>query len=226
MLEVGGGLGVLSEYLAERVAHVHVVEIDRGLETAAARRAGAAPEHDAALRRRREARPRSARPRAHQGRRQPALRRGRHRDHPHDRAALGGHVGGDGAEGGRRALRGRPVDLGLRRALGARAARVRRAVGRKIPRNVFFPVPNVDSVLVAPGPPLARAARTRCAHSSSTASRTAARRSASRWRSRRAPRPASATAPARPWRRWASPPTPAPRRSAPPTGARCGSSVC
>jgi 16S rRNA (adenine1518-N6/adenine1519-N6)-dimethyltransferase len=34
VLEVGGGLGVLSEYLAERVAHVHVVELDRGLEPA------------------------------------------------------------------------------------------------------------------------------------------------------------------------------------------------
>jgi 16S rRNA (adenine1518-N6/adenine1519-N6)-dimethyltransferase len=32
VLEVGGGLGVLSEYLAERTAHVHVVELDRGLE--------------------------------------------------------------------------------------------------------------------------------------------------------------------------------------------------
>jgi 16S rRNA (adenine1518-N6/adenine1519-N6)-dimethyltransferase len=32
VLEVGGGLGVLSEYLAERVAHVHVVELDRRLE--------------------------------------------------------------------------------------------------------------------------------------------------------------------------------------------------
>jgi 16S rRNA (adenine1518-N6/adenine1519-N6)-dimethyltransferase len=32
VLEVGGGLGVLSEHLAERVAHVHVVEVDRGLE--------------------------------------------------------------------------------------------------------------------------------------------------------------------------------------------------
>jgi 16S rRNA (adenine1518-N6/adenine1519-N6)-dimethyltransferase len=32
VLEVGGGLGVLSEYLAEQVAHVHVVEIDRTLE--------------------------------------------------------------------------------------------------------------------------------------------------------------------------------------------------
>jgi len=31
VLEVGGGLGVLSEYLAPRVAHVHVVEVDRAL---------------------------------------------------------------------------------------------------------------------------------------------------------------------------------------------------
>jgi 16S rRNA (adenine1518-N6/adenine1519-N6)-dimethyltransferase len=34
VLEVGGGLGVLSEYLAEHAAHVHVVEVDRGLEPA------------------------------------------------------------------------------------------------------------------------------------------------------------------------------------------------
>jgi 16S rRNA (adenine1518-N6/adenine1519-N6)-dimethyltransferase len=32
VLEVGGGLGVLSEHLAARVAHVHVVELDRALE--------------------------------------------------------------------------------------------------------------------------------------------------------------------------------------------------
>jgi 16S rRNA (adenine1518-N6/adenine1519-N6)-dimethyltransferase len=32
VLEVGGGLGVLSEYLAARVAHLHVVEVDRSLE--------------------------------------------------------------------------------------------------------------------------------------------------------------------------------------------------
>src|SRR3954447_22116821 len=31
VLEVGGGLGVLSEYLAERVGHLHVVEVDRTL---------------------------------------------------------------------------------------------------------------------------------------------------------------------------------------------------
>jgi 16S rRNA (adenine1518-N6/adenine1519-N6)-dimethyltransferase len=34
VLEVGGGLGVLSEYLAERVRHVHVVEIDERLSDA------------------------------------------------------------------------------------------------------------------------------------------------------------------------------------------------
>lgn len=34
VLEVGGGLGVLSEYLAARVGHVHVVELDRRLEPA------------------------------------------------------------------------------------------------------------------------------------------------------------------------------------------------
>ena len=34
VLEVGGGLGVLSEYLAERVRHVHVVEIDMRLQEA------------------------------------------------------------------------------------------------------------------------------------------------------------------------------------------------
>lgn len=34
VLEVGGGLGVLSEYLAQRVDHVHVVEIDERLREA------------------------------------------------------------------------------------------------------------------------------------------------------------------------------------------------
>jgi 16S rRNA (adenine1518-N6/adenine1519-N6)-dimethyltransferase len=31
VLEIGGGLGVLSEYLAERTAHVHVIEVDERL---------------------------------------------------------------------------------------------------------------------------------------------------------------------------------------------------
>lgn len=34
VLEIGGGLGVLSEYLAERVRHLHVIEIDRHLSAA------------------------------------------------------------------------------------------------------------------------------------------------------------------------------------------------
>jgi 16S rRNA (adenine1518-N6/adenine1519-N6)-dimethyltransferase len=34
VLEIGGGLGVLSEHLAPRVAHVHVVEVDAALEPA------------------------------------------------------------------------------------------------------------------------------------------------------------------------------------------------
>ncbi len=34
VLEIGGGLGVLSEHLAERAAHVHVIEIDERLRAA------------------------------------------------------------------------------------------------------------------------------------------------------------------------------------------------
>jgi 16S rRNA (adenine1518-N6/adenine1519-N6)-dimethyltransferase len=36
VLEIGGGLGVLSEYLAPRCAHVHVVEVDQALQPALA----------------------------------------------------------------------------------------------------------------------------------------------------------------------------------------------
>ena len=159
VLEVGGGLGVLSEYLAERVAHVHVVEIDRGLEP---------PLRDAL---------------------DPHANTTLHfadavkldldaldpaptkvvANLPYGVAATvilrtielprRAHLGGDGAEGGRRALRGRPVDLGLRRPVRARPARVRRARGRARSRATSsIPVPNVDSVLVglkrhSPAPP-------------------------------------------------------------------------
>ena len=34
VLEIGPGLGVLTRFLADRVAHVHAVEVDRGLEPA------------------------------------------------------------------------------------------------------------------------------------------------------------------------------------------------
>ncbi len=79
MLEVGGGLGVLSEYLAQRAAHVHVVEIDERLRDAlcdatdphanvTVHWADAMALDLAALY-----------PAPEQGRRQPALRRGRQR---------------------------------------------------------------------------------------------------------------------------------------------------
>jgi 16S rRNA (adenine1518-N6/adenine1519-N6)-dimethyltransferase len=42
-LEIGGGLGVLSEYLAERVGHVHVVELDKRLTAALEDAVGRAP---------------------------------------------------------------------------------------------------------------------------------------------------------------------------------------
>ena len=47
VLEVGGGLGVLSEYLAPRVAHLHVVEVDRALEPALADALDAVRQRDA-----------------------------------------------------------------------------------------------------------------------------------------------------------------------------------
>jgi 16S rRNA (adenine1518-N6/adenine1519-N6)-dimethyltransferase len=46
VLEIGGGLGVLSEHLAQRAAHTHVVELDRSLEPAL--REALAPFGDAA----------------------------------------------------------------------------------------------------------------------------------------------------------------------------------
>ena len=33
VLEIGPGLGVLTRLLSDRVAHVHAIEIDRGLES-------------------------------------------------------------------------------------------------------------------------------------------------------------------------------------------------
>ena len=43
VLEVGPGLGVLTRYLAERVALVHAVELDRGLEPSLAEALAVAP---------------------------------------------------------------------------------------------------------------------------------------------------------------------------------------
>jgi 16S rRNA (adenine1518-N6/adenine1519-N6)-dimethyltransferase len=45
VLEIGGGLGVLSEHLAPRCAHLHVVEIDRALVPALEEALAATPQH-------------------------------------------------------------------------------------------------------------------------------------------------------------------------------------
>ena len=89
VLEIGGGLGVLSEHLAPRAPHVHVVELDRALEPAlrdalepfantTLHLADAMTLDLAALR-----------PGADEGRRQPALRHRRQGDPAHDRGAAG-----------------------------------------------------------------------------------------------------------------------------------------
>ena len=60
VLEIGPGLGVLTRFLAERVAHVHAVEIDRSLEP----HLRELPNVRRRARRRARARPRRARPAA------------------------------------------------------------------------------------------------------------------------------------------------------------------
>jgi 16S rRNA (adenine1518-N6/adenine1519-N6)-dimethyltransferase len=128
VLEIGGGLGVLSEHLAPRCAHVHVVELDRALV--------------------------------------PALE-----------DALAGHVNttlhvADAMTLDLRALAPAPTAVVANLPYGIAAGAILRTieeldgvtrwvdvrVHRAISRNVFHPVPNVDSVLVAlqrtgPAPP-------------------------------------------------------------------------
>ena len=90
VLEVGGGLGVLSEHLAPRVRHLHVVEVDRALEPPLRDAVGPFDNVDlhfadavtldlAALR-----------PRATQGRREPPVRSRGHCRPQVDRGAAGG----------------------------------------------------------------------------------------------------------------------------------------
>ena len=92
---------------------------------------------------------------------------------------------------------------------------------RPISRRVFFPVPNVDSVLVGlERRGRRRAGRPRCARSCRARSRTGARRSRARSRSPAWPR---ATTCAPHWRRSASRSTCAPSGSRPSACASCGS---
>ncbi len=164
VLEVGGGLGVLSEYLAQRTAHVHVVEIDERLREALC---DATDAHDnvtvhwadamaldlAAL----EPAPDKVVANLPYGVAASVLLR------TIEELPRRWNVGGDGAARGRRAAgggagggRGRGAGAGAagpqNNAYGVPSVLAQLAcevqVLRAIPRTVFHPVPNVDSVLV------------------------------------------------------------------------------
>ena len=154
------GWACCREYLAERVAHVHVVEIDRGSSLRCATR-WTRTQHDAALRRRREARPEAL---------DPAPTK----------------VVANLPYGVAATVILRTIELGactrwvamVQKEVGERFAAApgtRRTASRrcwpssratcgccdKVSRKVFHPVPNVDSVLVGlrrrPAPPDRRA---------------------------------------------------------------------
>jgi len=149
VLEIGGGLGVLSEYLAERVAHVHVVELDERLRDALADatdpyanvtvRWGDAMSIDL-----RALRPEPTKVVANMpyGIAAGALLRT-----IEELPGVGSWVAMVQREVGKR-LAARPGsgDYGLPSVLAQLACEVR--VLRTIPRAVFHPAPNVDSVLV------------------------------------------------------------------------------
>ena len=150
MLEVGGGLGVLSEFLAPQVAHLHVVEVDRSLEPPLRGGARAVRQRDAPPRRRGEARLRragaAARTRSWRTSRtawrQPCCS-SRSPSCPEARlwvAMVQREVGERlAAAPGRKSY-------GATSVLAQLACDVR--VLRKVPRTVFHPEPNVDSALV------------------------------------------------------------------------------
>ena len=223
VLEVGGGLGVLSEYLADRAAHVHVVEVDRRLEPAL--RDATDPHANVTLHFADAVKLDLAAldPAPTKVDREPALRRRRDGDPAHDRAAaVGRHLGRDGPARGRRALRRAPGQRRLRRAVGARPARLRGA--RAAPRLAPRLPPGAERRLGArrPAPPRpgarARAARARAAGLRAPAQ--GARRARSRW----PPNPAPERPRPRPRRARgdsATPPPRAPRSSRPRSGGRC-----
>lgn len=164
VLEIGGGLGVLSEHLAERAAHVHVVEIDRGLEDAL---------HDALD-------PHAATTTLHMG---DAMQLDLAALHPQPTKVVANLPYGIAAGailrtveqlphatgwvamvqkevGERFAARPATDAYGIPSVIAQLACDVR--VLRPVSRRVFFPVPNVDSVLVGlerTGPAAPRALR-------------------------------------------------------------------
>jgi 16S rRNA (adenine1518-N6/adenine1519-N6)-dimethyltransferase len=149
VLEIGGGLGVLSEYLAERVAHVHVVELDERLRDALADATDPyanATVHwgDAMSIDLRTLRPEPTKVVANMpyGIATGALLRT-----IEELPGVGSWVAMVQREvGGRLAARPGSGDYGLPSVLAQLACEVR--VLRAIPRAVFHPSPNVDSVLV------------------------------------------------------------------------------
>ena len=149
VLEIGGGLGVLSEHLAERVRHVHVVEVDtrlrEALEDATAQRANVTVHWADAMALELE-------------RLQPApsklvsnlpygIAAGVLLRTIHELASIGLWVAMVQREVGERLASGPGSSAyGTPSVLAQLECEVQ--VLRVIPRTVFYPVPNVDSVLV------------------------------------------------------------------------------
>jgi 16S rRNA (adenine1518-N6/adenine1519-N6)-dimethyltransferase len=168
VLEIGGGLGVLSEYLAERAGHVHVVELDERLRDALLDATGP-----------------HANVEVHWG---DAMRIDLGALHPRPTKLVANLPFGIAASvllrtveelstvtrwvamaqrevGERLAAAPRSGAYGAASVVAQLACEVR--VLRAIPRTVFRPVPNVDSVLVGmrrrPAPPARASAAGRCA---------------------------------------------------------------
>ena len=151
VLEVGGGLGVLSPSTSPSArAHVHVVELDRGLEPALRDALDPHPNTTLHFADAVKLDLDALDPAPEQGRRQPALRRRRDRDPADDRArdASTRWVAMVQKEVGERfaAAPSHVAPTASRRCSPSSPATC--ASARKIPRGVFYPVPNVDSVLV------------------------------------------------------------------------------
>jgi 16S rRNA (adenine1518-N6/adenine1519-N6)-dimethyltransferase len=150
VLEIGGGLGVLSEYLARRVAHVHVVEVDERLRDALSE--ATAPHSNVAVHwgdamtiELRGLRPEPTKVVANlpYGIAAGALLRT-----IEELASVGSWVAMVQREVGERLAAGPGSGAyGAPSVLAQLTCEVE--VVRTIPRTVFYPVPNVDSVLVS-----------------------------------------------------------------------------
>lgn len=160
VLEVGGGLGVLSEYLAARVRHLHVVELDRRLEQPLGEAVGGLPNVTlhwgdamkldlAGL----QPSPVALVANLPYGIATALLLRTIDQLASLDRwlvmvqREVGERLAAAPAGAGRRPRAGGARVYGASSVLVQLACRVE--VVRAIPRTVFHPVPNVDSVLVA-----------------------------------------------------------------------------